>query len=226
MVIRRSSLVRSEIAMNRLLFISVMVVWLALSGGTALAQTQPPDLIVTLHDVANAPLPGVMVIVRDGGGSHTLAQAATDAHGVATFSNLMESQVRIAIVGVLPNGTRLYQPGNDAAGISLLLDPLPATLALRSAADGMIVPDPAAMAREPGIPIATEVAVIPTAPVAPTVSVTQAVAPPPAAVPQVAAGAATEGAGLAGGQTWFGVVLLALLIGAGIGIVVLQRRSA
>lgn len=212
--------------MYRFLFISLIVAWLAVNGGVALAQPQPPDLTVTLHDVANAPVAGVTVIVRDSSGSHTLAQAATDANGDATFANLMESQVRVVIVGTLPNGTKLYQPGNDAAGISLLLNPLPFTLALRSAADGMIVPDPAAMAREPGIPIATEVAVIPTAPVASTVSVTQAVAPPPAAAPQVAAGAATEGAGLARGQTWFGVVLLALLIGAGVGIVVIQRRSA
>jgi len=222
----RWSVIRREIAMNRLVCISLIVIWLAVNGGVARAQTQPPDLTVTLHDVVGVPLAGVTVIVRDAGASHTLAQAATDANGAATFANLMESQVRVAVVGTLPNGTKLYQPGNDAAGISLLLDPLPATLELRSAADGMIVPDPAAMARERGIPIATEVVVIPTAPVAPTVSVAQAIAPPPAAAPQVAADAITEGAGLASGQIWFGVVLLALLIGAGIGIVVVQRRFA
>lgn len=210
--------------MYRFLFISLIVAWLAVHGGVALAQ--PPDLIVTLHDIANVPLAGVTVIVRDSGASHTLAQAATDAHGAATFANLMESQVRVAVVGTLPNGTTLYQPGNDAAGISLLLDPLPTTLALRSAADGMIVPDPAAMAREPGVPIATNVAAIPTARVASPVPIAQAIAPSPAAIPQVAADAITEGAGLASGQIWFGVVLLALLIGAGIGIVLVQRRSA
>src|SRR5258705_1866433 len=175
--------------MYRFLCISMLIIWFALHGGVARAQTQPPDLIVTLHDVVGAPLVGVTVIVRDSGAAHTLAQAATDASGVATFAHLMESQVRVAVVGMLPNGTKLYQPGNDAAGISLLLDPLPCTLALRSAADGMIVPDPAAMAREPGVRVATEVAAIPTAPLAPTVSVAQAVAPPSAAAPQVAADA-------------------------------------
>ncbi len=211
--------------MYRLLCISMLIIWFALHGGVARAQPQPPDLTVTLHDVVGAPLAGVTVIVRDAGAAHTLAQAATDAHGAATFANLMESQVRVAIAGTLPNGTKLYQPGNDAAGISLLLDPLPTMLALRSAADGMIVPDPAAMAREPGVPIATEVAVIPTARVASPVSVAQASAALPVAVHPLAAPTATEPAGLASGQTWFGVVLLALLIGAGVGIVVIQRRA-
>ena len=218
--------------MYRLLFISLLVVWLAVNGGVARAQPQPPDLIVTLRDVANAPLAGVTVTVRDSGGSHTLAQAATDVHGAATFANLMESQVRVAITGTLPNGTKLYQPGNDATGISLLLDPLPANLALRSAADGMIVPDPAAMAREPGVPIATEVAVIPTAPVASPMLVAQAAAPPPPAVRRSPSGApeiavtADERADGSSGQIWFGVAALTLLVGAGVGIVVVQRRLA
>src|SRR5262245_60141304 len=194
--------------MYRLLFISLVVVWLAVHDGAALAQTQPPDLTVTLHDVVGTPLPGVIVIVRDASGSQTLAQAATDPNGAASFAHLMESQVRVAILGTLPNGTKLYQPGNDAAGISLLLNPLPFTLALRSAADGMIVPDPAAMAREPGVPIATQVAVIPTAPIASPMLVAQAAAPPPAAAPQVAAHAATESSGLVSGQIWFGIAAL------------------
>src|SRR5690348_9791736 len=108
--------------MYRLFFISLMIVWLAVYGGVALAQGQSPDLTVTLHDVVGAPLPGVTVIVRDPSGSQTLAQAATDTNGAASFTHLMESQVRVAVLGTLPNGTKLYQPGNDAAGISLLLN--------------------------------------------------------------------------------------------------------
>ena len=212
--------------MYRLLFISLIVAWLAVNGGVALAQTQPPDLTVTLHDVVGAPLAGVTVIVRDAGASHTLAQAATDASGIATFANLMDSQVRVAITGTLPNGTKLYQPGNDAAGISLLLNPLPFTLALRSAADGMIVPDPAAMAREPGVPISTNVAAIPTARVASPVPIVQAVAPPLAAAGAPALAATVDvSTSRSSGQIWFGVAALILLIGVGIGIVVLQRRS-
>lgn len=212
--------------MYRLTLLSLIGVWLALHGGVARAQTQPPDLIVTLHDVNHAPLAGVTVIIRDAGASQTLAQAATDANGVATFANLMESQVRVAVVGMLPNGTKLYQPGNDAAGIRLMLDPLPATLDLRSAADGMIVPDPAAMAGEIGVPVATSVAAIPTARVASPGPPEQASAALPTAVDSLAVPTATEGAGLASGPIWFGVVALILLIGAGIGIVAVQRRSA
>jgi hypothetical protein len=216
--------------MYRLMLVSLIVAWLAVNGGVARAQTQPPDLTVTLHDVANAPLSGVTVIVRDAGGSHTLAQAATDANGVATFVGLMESQVRVVIMGTLPNGTRLYQPGNDAIGISLLLDPLPTTLDLRSAADGMIVPDPAAMAREPGVPVATDVAALPTAPIASPIPMVQAIAPPPVAAPPAAANASSLPASAhapegANGLVWYGVVALALLIGAGVGIVVVQRRG-
>jgi hypothetical protein len=212
--------------MYRFLFISLIVAWLAVHGGVARAQTQPPDLTLMLHDVANTPLAGVMVTVRDASGTRDLARAATDAQGVVTVASLTEREVRVAITGTLPNGTKLYQPGNDAAGISLLLDRAPATLELRSTADGMIVPDPATMAAvEPGIPIATNVAVIPTAPIASPISAAQATAPTRAAVPQSAAPPSTEASGLASAQVSFGVVLLALLIGVGIGIVVLQRRS-
>jgi hypothetical protein len=90
----------------------------------------------------------------------------------------------------------------------------------------MIVPDPAAMARESGVPIATEVAVIPTAPIASPMLVAQAAALPPAAAPQVAAHAATESSGLVSGQIWFGIAALIFLISAGIGIIVVQRRAA
>jgi len=218
--------------MYRLLFISLMVVWLAVHDGTALAQTQPPDLTVTLHDVVGAPLPGVTVIVRDPSGSQTLAQAATDTNGAASFTHLMESQVRVAVLGTLPNGTKLYQPGNDAVGISLQLNPLPATLALRSAADGMIVPDPAAMAREPGVPVAANVAVIPTAPVASTDTGGQAPSSPVTAAPAIAVGASATtadpdvSATHSSGQFWLGLAVLILLIGVGLGIFVVQRRSA
>jgi hypothetical protein len=211
--------------MYRLLFISLLVAWISLQGGIALAQPQSPDLTVTLHDVAGAPLVGATVIVRDASGSQTLAQATTDANGAASFAHLMESQVRIAIVGTLPNGTKLYQPGNDATGISFLLNPLPATLALRSEADGMIIPDPAAMAREIGVPVATAGAAIPTAPIAPTVSVAQAVAAPPAAVPAIVVSTAAAPSSTGNQQIWLGVAALILLIGAGIGILVVQRRA-
>jgi hypothetical protein len=217
--------------MYRLFFlVPCIVIWLAMSRA-ALAQGQPPDLTVTFHDVAGAPAAGVTVIVRDEGG-HELARATTDAHGVATFSGLPESQVRVVIAGTLLNGTKLYQPGNDAQGIALLLDPPPTVLDLRSETDGMVVPDPATMAAlEPGVPVATGVVAVPTAPIAtqiplaPTPFSQSAPAPGSAAASVVPIERDTPAEG-GRGQVWLGIGLLAVLIGAGIGIVVVQRRSA
>lgn len=211
--------------MVRLVLLQVVIVWLAVSGGAALAQTQPPDLTVTLRDAAGAPVAGVTAIVRDASGAHDLARAPTDDQGVAAFAGLTERQVRVAIVGRLPHGTALYQPGDDRAGIRLLLAPAPATLDLRCAADGMVVPDPAAMAREPGIPIATAAAPIPRAPIAPTIAIAQVVVPPPAATQPLVGTTALDAAAVESGQIWFGLALLALLIGAGVGIAMIQRRA-
>lgn len=209
--------------MERLVHISMLMVWLAVSGGTIFAQPQAPDLMVTLRDVAGAPVAGVTVIVRDTG-AQELARASTDTQGTTTFAGLAERQVRVALAGVLPNGIKLYQPGDDAVGIRLLLDPAPAALDLRCAADGMVVPDPAAMAREPGIPIATAAAALPTAPIASPVA-GEAAAPPPAVTQPLAAATAPDTAAPGSGSIWFGLVVLALLIGVGVGIVVIQRRA-
>src|SRR5437868_15469060 len=101
-------------------FILGLVVWLAISGGTAFAQSSP-DLTVTLKDITNAPLAGATVIIRDGSGSRDLARATTDAQGKAIFSSLMETDIRVVIQGQLPNGTKFFQPGNDAKGIAMFL---------------------------------------------------------------------------------------------------------
>src|SRR5262245_24403454 len=154
--------------MKRLLFaLTYIALWLASGAGAALAEGQPPELAVTLRDVQGAPLVGVTVIVRDGSGAHELSRATTDARGVAGFNHLRESHVRIAVVGALLNGTKLYQPGDDAQGVALLLDPSPSALDLRSETDGMVVPDPATMAAlELGVEVATAAAGAPTAPLA------------------------------------------------------------
>jgi hypothetical protein len=200
----------------------------------ALAQERTPDLTVTLHDVAGAPIGGVTVVVRDESGTRDVARATTDAAGIATFSGLTEGQVRIATIGVLPDGTRLYQPGNDAQGIFLLVDPGPTTLELRSEIDGMIVPDPASMAaREPGVPIATAAVVIPTAPIATRSSIVQDAVShlqAPGQADTVAPAFALDSDATMNGRNpqspplWLGVLLLLLIIGVGIVIVILQRR--
>jgi hypothetical protein len=104
--------------------------------------------------------------------------------------------------------------------------------------DGMIAPDPLTMsALEPGGPVAAGAeTVFPTAPVAVTPTVTAIQAIPQRTFQAVAA--PVEGAGPPSGISvtepsttptnptliWLGVALLVLLIGAGVGIVVLQRR--
>jgi hypothetical protein len=214
--------------MHRLLFIRVLMLWVALSGQVVRAQEQP-ELLVTLHDVAGTPLVGVNVIVRDASGTRDLERAATDGQGVASFAHLSDRAVRVAVVGTLPNGTRLYQPGNDATGVSLWLDAGPVMLDLRSAADGMVVPDPATMtALEPGVPIATAAVAFPTAPIAAPIPAAQPNIPSPVVAPMVEAAPMTgaETPPAASAPTWLGVVALALLLAAGIGIVVVQRRAA
>jgi len=218
--------------MHRLLVIG-LVVWL-MSSSTALAQ-DAPDLIVTLKDINNVPLASATVIIRDSSGSRDIARATTDAQGVATFSTLMETDIRVVIQGRLPNGATYFQPGNDAKGIAMGLSTGTNRMNLLADTDGMIAPDPLTMsALEPGIPIATEGGpIFPTAPVAqprPTVTAIPAVTLPTS---QARPGLASAATALAADETapvtnplmiWLGVALLVVLIGAGVGIIVLQRR--
>ena len=211
--------------MDRRVIIGVLILWLALGGWTISAQERP-DLVVTLHDVANTPLVGVNVSIRDTSGTRDLARAATDAQGVAIFAKLTERAVRVAVAGALPGGARLYQPGNDAAGVSVWLEGAPTQLDLRSAADGMVAPDPATMtALEPGVPVATVVIAFPTAPIASAVSVVQEVAPTAAVPVAVDTPNVPMEPPAISGVTWLGFVALALLLVAGIGIVLVQRRA-
>ncbi len=217
--------------MHRLLVIG-LVVWL-MSSSTALAQ-DAPDLIVTLKDINNVPLASATVIIRDSSGSRDIARATTDAQGVATFSTLMETDIRVVIQGRLPNGATYFQPGNDSKGIAMLLSAGTNRMNLLADTDGMIAPDPLTMsALEPGIPVVTEGgATFPTAPVAQPRAAMTAI---PAGTPTVQARPGVAGAAAAPAtqeaapvtiplMIWLGVVLLIVMIGAGVGIIVLQRR--
>src|SRR6266540_4622732 len=206
-------------------FVIGLIVWLALSVGSAFAQ-EAPDLIVTLKDINNSPLAGATVIIRDSSGSRDIARATSDAQGMATFSTLMESDIRIVIQGQLPNGAKYFQPGNDAKGIAMFLAAGTNRMNLLADTDGMIAPDPLTMsALEPGIPIATEGgAIFPTAPVAqprPTVTAIPAVTLPTSqARPGLASAATAPAADETAPATiplmiWLGVALLVVLIGAG-----------
>jgi hypothetical protein len=207
-----------------------LIVWLAFSSIPAFAQ-DVPDLIVTLHAIDGAPLAGATVIVRDAGGDQNLARSTTDTQGQATFPRISATDIRVAIQGQLPNGTRYFQPGNDATGIALFLQQGTTRLNLLADVDGMIAPDPLTMAAlEPGIPVTTAQAVVfPTAPLPPrpTVTAIAAVTRVAAARPGAAGGAAPTAAPVLGPGPiviWLGAGLLVVLFGVGIGLIALMRR--
>jgi hypothetical protein len=212
----------------RTLIIS-LICWLYIGAGVAAyAQPQDPsDLIVQLHDVNGAGIIGVTVIVRDETGGRELARTKTDAQGVASFAGLTENAVRVAVEGVLPSGTRLYQIGNDAQGIAVLLSEPPTHLDLRSEADGMVIPDSATMiAPDTDAPTNADgsVAVLPTAPLARGTTLATIT---PATIPTTGpAGRATSDAPIAtaSASLWLGVLLLAGLCAAIVAVVILQLR--
>ncbi len=110
-----------------------------------LAQSNAPDLVVTVRDAAGAPVAGLTVQVQAAADGPILAHGVTDAHGQATFASLTVNQVRVTVSGALPDGTPLVQPGRDAAGIVLFLGPPPTRLDLRVDPHGLIQPDPVTM---------------------------------------------------------------------------------
>ncbi len=212
----------------RALIIS-LICWLYIgAGAAAYAQPQdPPDLIVQLRDVNGVGIAGVTVILRNETGGRELARARTDAQGIASFAGLTENAVRVAVEGALPSGKRLYQLGNDAQGIALLLSEPPTHLDLRSEADGMVIPDSATMiAPDIGARANAGASVA----VRPTASLTRpaTLAPiTPAMIPTTAsASGATSNAPIATAKTslWPGVLLLAGLCAAIVAVVILQLR--
>lgn len=212
----------------RALIVSLICWWYIGAGAAAYAQPQePPDLIVTLRDVNGARVAGVTVIVRDDRSGRELARARTDPQGIASFAGLTENTVRVAVEGALPSGTRLYQLGNDAEGIALLLSEPPTHLDLRSEADGMVIPDPATMiAPDTGVPanVGASVAALPTAPLA-----RPATAAPltPTMITTIGPASGTMSdapIAAASASLWPGVLLLAGLCLAIVAVIVLQLR--
>jgi hypothetical protein len=135
-------------------------------------------LLVTLHDTTGMPITGAQVIIRTADGLHVLAQAPTDDSGSVRFTELPE-QVRVGVSGSLPNGVALYQRGLDAQGIAIWLDGTEALLALRSEADGEVVPDLGMITEDTPIDVVTSVPdVAASATAAPTSVVQQATATP------------------------------------------------
>lgn len=146
----------------------------------------PPALIVTMRDVAGAPLPGVTVLVTDASGGTVLGRATTGVDGTAVFPSLPAQDARVTVVGLLPTGAPLTLVGKDARGIAIILGAPPARLDLRAEADGRVLPDPATMVSpDIGVPLTA----IDEAPLAATPTHTSALTPaaPAVATPASAA---------------------------------------
>jgi hypothetical protein len=123
--------------------------WLALALAIALlpdvSAAQGSVLRVTLRDAAGQGLPGITIILRDEAGQE-LDRQVTDVTGAVTF-DLVDAIVRVAVEGQVPDGPRLIQLGDDAAGVRVTLDPSDnhRAIDLRVEADGLVLPDPATM---------------------------------------------------------------------------------
>lgn len=204
-----------------------VLLWLVVSGGVALGQ-EAPVLLVSLRDTNDKPVAGARVIIRDSAGERDIARRATDAHGVATFAALNESDIRVAIEGQLPNGAKLYQPGNDARGMLVFLRAPTTRVNLLADSDGLVAPDPLTMsALEAGIPVVTAAASL-----FPTATASRATPQPTLAalagrgadVGPAGGTAETEAASAQANPvlSWLVYSLLGLLIGLGIGFLVFQ----
>lgn len=214
-------------------FLCAALVWLAISAPAA-AQAST-ELLVAVHDVQDLPIASITVIIRDSSGAE-LARAATDAQGTTRF-RLSAADIRVAVEGQLASGTRLYQPGNDAQGVAMTIQPGINRLKLLVDTDGMVAPDPLTTwaLEEPGVPVETPAeTVFPTVPLAATVAPAEATAPPLIAQPSpvvAVAGDTTAGettpapaAGESPFGFWFGVIILSVLLIAGVGMVVVMRQ--
>ncbi|MBP1466727.1 hypothetical protein EYB53_013505 [Candidatus Chloroploca sp. M-50] len=119
------------------------------------AHEPVPTLVVSLHGEDAQPLRGATIRLTDARGSTMLAEGITDTTGHVAFGPVPVAHVRVQVSGTLADGTTLWQPGQDALGVLVFLGRPTVVLPLRSAASGLILPDPeTALALELG-PILT-----------------------------------------------------------------------
>lgn len=205
----------------------LLLVLLLLLPTTAFAQAAP-DIVISLRDADDAPVPNVQIFVRDAGGVRDLARATTDGAGQAIVSGLPVSEVRVAIAGALPNGMPLVQVGDDALGVLVFLDAATTRLDLRSEADGTIIPDPATMIA-PDVAASDAARLFPTAPLAQAAAIPPAVAAPSAdPAQQLQHPALTREAAAASKQRppfpLAGIALVAALLAGIAGVIAWGRR--
>lgn len=182
-----------------------------------------PDLVVMLRDAQDRPLAGIAVQVLSTASGPPLASATTDVQGTVTLSGLAVERVFVLVRGQLPDGTKLRLPGQDAAGIAVLLGPPPTRLDLRVAADGLVLPDPAALdetAASTSFPVepAGRPIIFPTVSVPPYAPADAHAAHPirPLPAPSPPTGAALAAPSLPATSSWLGWALVGSALLAGV----------
>lgn len=197
---------------------NILLILILLFGLFQANQTQP-SITVTLRDINDAGIPNAIIIIRDAQGQHEQARGQTDAQGNVSFSEPLATPLRIAVEGRLPHRIRLYQDGFDASGV--LIHELPVTLDLRVEPDGKVIPDPVTMLSQDTSTADEPVAALPTAPIAPRLTAQVRMPTPQVAQPpqSPAPGGIAEPP-----SPWNGAFLLTLLLGACVGVLILQSR--
>lgn len=206
------------------LLLALVIAALSLTRGADVAAAGFA-LQVTLRDVNGQGIAGVTVLVRSEAGVE-VRRAETAADGSVQFRDL-PATVRVAVEGAPRAGPRLYQPGNDAAGVLLFLDQGDEAheLDLRVERDGMVLPDPATMIDlDPGGPAVLDAAPLPSAVVA-----TPAPLPTASTAGSAPATAAVSGAPATEPSTpaWVPVLtLLIIIVALGVMLLIQRRRSS
>lgn len=194
--------------MKWLIVILCLLLGFALPAMAGAQEPEPPPVLtVTVRDGAGRGIPGIQVLVRDRSGITELGRAVTDVAGQAVFATLPSSDVRVALVGRLGDGTELRQEGDDTPGIALILSLPPNTLDLIVERDGTVIPDPTTMiALDSGVTVDITITTAPaTQPAVPPVQ-----EPPPPPIPSSSApySPADEP------HVWAGIALALVLTGA------------
>jgi len=186
---------------------ALIPVGLALVASLCTAQPAPITLTVALRTTTDQPVAQVAVAVIDAASTVRLCQDVTDRNGQAHFAGIAPVDVRIQLVGTLPDGVKLRPTPQDQDGIWVSLPGRDWTMQLRVDTDGLVFPDlhadgaGAPDAQDGGDPLASA----PLAPrplsIAPNAVHVDADQPPPTPVRATALAAPSQSAAYAAATT-------------------------
>ena len=121
----------------------LLLVFSATVVGASRAHAQSGQIVLTVRllTVERAPVPGVLVEVIDAATNHLLARGTTDGQGKVRFSTVPPTEIRVRLLGTLPDGTTLRHTRQDQRGIWVNLPACAWLMDLRADADGLGFPD-------------------------------------------------------------------------------------